>query len=405
MRLNLTATGPAGGFPVTGCSCAVCSRAHRAGVTHGPARLESPDGWAIGLEGVEREPAAHSAGFEPLGAGVVLIRTARGLVLWAPQAGEIPGAVLDSLAPPIVDDELRAVYLGPAPDAAGSGGEMPSVACARGLARLRARGVIGPGTRCLLVGLSHHETHPARLEACLRLWGAELPGPGSGIELERDADPGHGFPPVESAARPGRGGSSGSGGRVLVLGGSGSGKSAFAEQMLSAAPEVVYLATGPKPVAEKDDSASASVEDSPTEHPEDEEWAARVRKHQQRRPDWWRTLETVEVAGPLAQDERAILLDSVGTWLSGVLDRCGAWDERPGWREQLDAEIEALLAAWRQRSAPLVAVSDEVGWSIVPSTASGRMFREELGRLNARLADASEDVFVVVAGRLLRTDA
>jgi adenosylcobinamide kinase/adenosylcobinamide-phosphate guanylyltransferase len=40
----------------------------------------------------------------------------------------------------------------------------------------------------------------------------------------------------------------------------------------------------------------------------------------------------------------------------------------------------------------------------VPSTESGRMFREELGRLNAKLADASEDVFVVVAGRLLQTD-
>ena len=387
MRLTLTHSGPVGGFPVPGCPCAICSRARRTGVEDAPARLESSAGWAVGLEGPEGDGSGIAGpGLRPFGEGLFLLQSPGASVLWAPQAGEFGDGVLESLAEQLAGEELRAVFLGPAPGPVPAGGEMPSVSCARALARLRARGVIGARTRCLLVGLGHAETHPARLAACLPVWGAELGSAGTVLDLDED----------EAGGGP-------RGERILVLGGSGSGKSAFAEQLLSAAPEVVYLATGPKPAA-GDTGPDRGGEAPPTEHAEDEEWAARVKKHQERRPDWWGTLETIDVADPLRSEGRAILLDSVGTWLSGVLDRCGAWEDRPGWREGLDAEIEGLLTAWRGRAAPLVAVSDEVGWSIVPSTESGRMFREELGRLNAKLADATEDVFVVVAGRLLKTE-
>ena len=54
-------------------------------------------------------------------------------------------------------------------------------------------------------------------------------------------------------------------------------------------------------------------------------------------------------------------------------------------------------------SAPVavVRVSSEVGLWVVPSTSSGRMFRDELGRLNAAVSAASDHVFLVVAGRVL----
>ena len=52
MRLTLTGTGPAEGFPAPDCPCAACSRARRDGTHRAPARLESPDGWAIGVDGV-----------------------------------------------------------------------------------------------------------------------------------------------------------------------------------------------------------------------------------------------------------------------------------------------------------------------------------------------------------------
>jgi adenosyl cobinamide kinase/adenosyl cobinamide phosphate guanylyltransferase len=47
-------------------------------------------------------------------------------------------------------------------------------------------------------------------------------------------------------------------------------------------------------------------------------------------------------------------------------------------------------------------VSDEVGLSVVPESASGRLFRDVLGGLNQRLAAAADEVVLVVAGLPLR---
>ena len=52
-------------------------------------------------------------------------------------------------------------------------------------------------------------------------------------------------------------------------------------------------------------------------------------------------------------------------------------------------------------SARVVLVSNEVGQGVVPETRSGREFRDELGRLNARVAEAVDHVTLVVAGRTL----
>jgi adenosylcobinamide kinase/adenosylcobinamide-phosphate guanylyltransferase len=83
----------------------------------------------------------------------------------------------------------------------------------------------------------------------------------------------------------------------------------------------------------------------------------------------------------------------------------GAWESAEGetdWQERLDAEVERLLEAWRSVSVPVVAVSNEVGNGVVPGTRSGLLFRDALGRLNQRLADESDDVRLVVAGRVQR---
>jgi adenosylcobinamide kinase/adenosylcobinamide-phosphate guanylyltransferase len=51
----------------------------------------------------------------------------------------------------------------------------------------------------------------------------------------------------------------------------------------------------------------------------------------------------------------------------------------------------------------VVAVSDEVGLGVVPETRAGRMFRDELGRLNQRLAADADEFTVMMAGRPLVT--
>jgi len=167
--------------------------------------------------------------------------------------------------------------------------------------------------------------------------------------------------------------------RVLVLGGARSGKSAYAESLLSGHADVVYCATGRRAG-------------------EDPEWAARIADHRSRRPPGWRTVETTDVAVELRNTPRALLVDCLTLWLTAAMDDCGAWDDRPGHAGALAARIEALMEAWRDTTAHAVAVSNEVGWGVVPETRAGRMFRDELGVLNARFAGQADEVWLVVAG-------
>jgi adenosylcobinamide kinase/adenosylcobinamide-phosphate guanylyltransferase len=190
-------------------------------------------------------------------------------------------------------------------------------------------------------------------------------------------------------------------GRVLVLGGARSGKSAFAESLLGGVPTVDYVATSmPTVLPSTDTPLSTDTGLSPdTGRSSDTEWTARVARHQARRPASWRTVETCDL--PSVYDVEGgcpVLLDSVTAWLTDLLDETGAWTQRTGWRAATDLGLEAMLASWSATARTVVAVSDEVGGGIVPQTASGRLFRDELGLLNQRLAAGAEAVWLVTAG-------
>ena len=166
--------------------------------------------------------------------------------------------------------------------------------------------------------------------------------------------------------------------RTLVLGGARSGKSMWAEASLRAFPSVTYVATAPR-------------------HPEDPEWTERVAQHRARRPAEWRTLETADVASALSSADEPVLIDDVGNWLTVALERAGAWSD-PSGLPDVRVAADQLVAAWRAVRVPVVAVTNEVGSGVVPPTTAGRLFRDELGRLNARLAAESDEVVLLVAG-------
>ena len=172
---------------------------------------------------------------------------------------------------------------------------------------------------------------------------------------------------------------------MLVLGGARSGKSERAELRLAGEPEVTYVATGPDGTGDPD-------------------WAARVAAHRARRPAWWRTAETTDLAGVLRTARGAVLIDGIGTWLAGVMDECGVWPGGEAARARLAARTGELAGAWRQAGAYVVAVSDETGLGVVPASQAGRLFRDELGRLNQTLAAESEETELIVAGRVLSLD-
>ena len=170
--------------------------------------------------------------------------------------------------------------------------------------------------------------------------------------------------------------------KVLVTGGVRSGKSRHAEQLLTAAGEVTYVAPGP------------AVDDA--------DWADRIAAHRAARPASWTTLETHDLAAALATD-RPVIVDCLGTWLTAVLDEHRLW-------EAPSAEATALMrtrlgearAALAARTADTVLVTNEVGLGVVPAHRSGRLFRDLLGLVNQELAAACDEVHLVIAGRVLR---
>ena len=167
--------------------------------------------------------------------------------------------------------------------------------------------------------------------------------------------------------------------RTLVLGGTRSGKSAWAESLLDAAAPALYVATarGVDPVA-------------------DPEWAARVDAHRRRRPPAWETAEDADVAALVRErTDLPVLVDDLATWVTGLLDDAGWERDAPA----VDAARTALVDAVRDRRAPLVLVSAEVGLGVVPSSSAGRRFRDELGLVNQELAAVCDDVRLMVAGR------
>jgi adenosylcobinamide kinase / adenosylcobinamide-phosphate guanylyltransferase len=167
---------------------------------------------------------------------------------------------------------------------------------------------------------------------------------------------------------------------VLVLGGARSGKSVTAERMLADRGQVEYVACG------------RAADDS------DPSWAERVRLHRERRPGHWTTLETLDLERVLGGTGSPVLVDCLSTWLAGVMDECGLWTGSAGADKELAARVDGLLDAWRSTRRVVVAVSNEVGSGIVPATASGARFRDELGRLNARVAAGCEQVWLCTAG-------
>jgi adenosylcobinamide kinase / adenosylcobinamide-phosphate guanylyltransferase len=236
------------------------------------------------------------------------------------------------------------------------------------LRRLRTVGAVTRTTDVVAVHLSHRNPPTAELSRRLADWGARVVEDGTAI----GTGPRH--ETLDRATR-----------RTLLIGGARSGKSREAERLLAAEEDVTYVATA-----------------YPAEH--DHEWSERVRLHQARRPGHWTTRETLDLVGLLEAPGGPLLVDCLTLWLTRVMDRHGAWDDEvwaDGGRVAVRAEVEDLTRAWRATPRRVVAVTNEVGQGVVPDTAAGRRFRDELGHLNARLAAETEDVRWCAAGRVL----
>jgi adenosylcobinamide kinase / adenosylcobinamide-phosphate guanylyltransferase len=381
-------TGGARGWPEPGCHCASCMRARTAGLRRAPGRVLVDD-W---LEVVPGEPLRPGTG--PAAATTLQInRVPSGFEITGPDSSRLllaggPGEVPQ---PPPGARPYDLALL----DLLGS---------PRQLGLLRASGLVHSRTAVVALYTDHRVSSPDEMARRCALWAAGQAHDGqlvSSIPADRPAPP---------RAGPHR---------TLIVGGARSGKSSEAELRLAAEPAVMYVAAGPfAPAREPGHSgARADINDAgpqswtgPDGEP-DTEWARRIAIHRARRPDWWRTVESLDLAEILHAAEGAVLIDGIGTWLAAVLDETGMWTAagspagdgiagRARAEGALRARIDELIEAWRQTGALVVAVTDEVGSGLVPAYPAGRIFRDQLGWLNQRLAAESELNLQVVAGRV-----
>jgi adenosylcobinamide kinase/adenosylcobinamide-phosphate guanylyltransferase len=174
--------------------------------------------------------------------------------------------------------------------------------------------------------------------------------------------------------------------RELIIGGARSGKSLLAEQRAAeSGRRVVYVAT-----------AQAL----------DGEMSQRIAHHRARRPAQWGLVEApLELAAALrehAAPDVCLLVDCLTLWLSNLLFAGEAAKQAeagvPVDCAKLSGEQQALIDTLPQLPGRIVIVSNEVGWGLVPMAALSRLFTDEQGRLNQRVAAVSERVTLVAAG-------
>ncbi|MEV7325628.1 bifunctional adenosylcobinamide kinase/adenosylcobinamide-phosphate guanylyltransferase [Streptomyces sp. NPDC093970] len=399
MEVTLLGTGAPAGLPQPDCSCAACAtavgadaRAATAVLVDGTLLLDLTPGAAF---------AAARAGRSLTGVRQVLLShphdgPAVEVPAGLPQPGRVPdGRELALLTGHRVramamdaggtgyavtgPDGQRLLYLPPGGAPAGlengsdEGAESYDMALLDvvgrpdALARLRAVGAVGPATDVVAVHLGHDVPPGPELRRRLAAAGARAVPDGTTLTVGV-------YEEVPDVPR-----------RTLVLGGARSGKSVEAERRLESFPGVLYVATGGTRGG-------------------DTEWASRVAVHRERRPGSWRTTETCDLVPLLAEDGPPLLVDCLSLWLTDAMDSVGAWDDTEwasGGEKALRERVRELTEAVRSTRRTVVAVSNEVGSGIVPATASGRRYRDELGRLNAAFAGECEQVVLVVAGQAL----
>ncbi|MEO6955761.1 MAG: bifunctional adenosylcobinamide kinase/adenosylcobinamide-phosphate guanylyltransferase [Antricoccus sp.] len=169
---------------------------------------------------------------------------------------------------------------------------------------------------------------------------------------------------------------------VLVTGGVRSGKSRYAESLLAEAETVRYIAAGYVPDAT------------------DPDWADRVRKHQASRPPHWETVESADLGAALSAAPGAVIVDCLGVWLTRLIDDFGTWNiPYAQWQDSFESRLSSVIDAWESIESVKIAVTNEVGFGVVPEHPSGRLFRDLLGITNQRFAASCDDVVLVIAGR------
>lgn len=168
----------------------------------------------------------------------------------------------------------------------------------------------------------------------------------------------------------------------IVTGGARSGKSEFAESLIKG--DAIYIATAEN---------------------FDDEMDIRIKKHVKRREESgikWRTVECLKNFDGLSGEEKYVLFDSLGVFISNIMFSKTADDLSDELIEEtileVRKELEHLLDWARENDKELVIVTDEVGMSIIPESKVARVYRDLIGTINKEVAAKCDRAYFVCMG-------
>ena len=164
----------------------------------------------------------------------------------------------------------------------------------------------------------------------------------------------------------------------LVIGGISSGKSSFAEKIVTdihkvnEKSKIYYLATAPIC---------------------DDEMYEKIRIHQKRRPSNWKTIEEqTDIVSRITQIEetdKIVLIECLTTWLSNLIFH----------KADLDYNTEKLINFLEMnREATIILVANDLGESVISPNKETREFQKYNGKINQKIAKICESVYKVTAG-------
>ncbi|QLG88478.1 bifunctional adenosylcobinamide kinase/adenosylcobinamide-phosphate guanylyltransferase [Chitinibacter bivalviorum] len=164
---------------------------------------------------------------------------------------------------------------------------------------------------------------------------------------------------------------------IVVTGAQKSGKSRYAEaRALAMSDRPAYLATS---------------------RVWDDDFAERIARHKSSRDARWVNLEHDVDLAAHGFDGEVIVLDCITLWLTNLFTDCG-YDR--------DATLAEAKERWQQLDSltpqTVIAVGNEIGWSLHAETQMGRHFVDLHGSFMQYIAAQANEVVLMVAGLPLK---
>lgn len=175
-------------------------------------------------------------------------------------------------------------------------------------------------------------------------------------------------------------------GIVLVLGGTKTGKTTFAENRaknlsIELNIPVNYIAT------------ARAI---------DGEMIDRIRKHREKRPSHWKTIEeprdVSKALHSLTGGKSLIILDCLTLLMTNILFEKGEHCSREDGEKSVFGELDKIIEVSGELDSELIIISNQVENGLVSEHAWARMFQDITGMAHQKLAAAAVEVYMMNAG-------